>query len=401
MKFKIVLLVILLSQNLFSQERKLKKELRPFVDFLETNKFQSANDYIINKFETKDIIIISERDHRDLSQYDIIFNVLKDPKFKGNIYTETGCINNYQRINKFLLNSTLSEKEKEDELLSIYRDLDYFVIWEKYNYYALLNTIFEINKTRKNEDKILLFPLGLKFDWKDFNCHSQYKLFDDYSEYGPIDRNVVMGEHFVRFFEYAKNRNPKRCKALVIENTYHGYIRIPKYILQPTMPHIYSTGEFIYKTYPNITTNVYVNYYTQSFANGLSNNGLFDAAFEYSQIDNVGFDITDTPFGNSKFDLYNFGGTDYEEVNFEYIFDGMVFYKPVSEMIFVEGIPNVYPKKYEKQFFERLALIDGITYEESVDEYSDYLKEINIVKSFSLQDSTKQKIENQINYWIK
>ena len=400
MKFRYILILILFSSCVFSQENLYKPKLKPYINFLENNKFKSAKDYILSKFETKDIVIISERDHRDLSQYDVIFEILKDPKFKGNIYTEIGSANNYKRINKFLLGPNLSEGEMEKELLSIYRDLS-DILWEKYNYYALLKTIYQINKTRENNNKILLFPLDMEFNWKDFDCHSQYKLFDEYSEYGTIDRNVIMGKHFVRFYEYAKKRNPNRKKALVILNTYHGYIRIPKYIPLPTLPDIYSTGEYIYKTYPKITTNVYVNYYTQGFSKGLTNNGVFDAAFYYTKIDNIGFDLKNTPFGNSEFDLYNFGGTDYEKANFDYIFDGMIFYKPVSEMNLVVGIPNIYPKEYEKQFYKRWALIDGISYEQSEKVNKEFLREINKVKSFSLPDSIKKKINRQINYWLK
>lgn len=340
------------------------------------------------------------RDHRDITQYDLYIDVIKDDNFKGNVYTEVGSWNNYQRINKFLLNSKLSEKEKEEELLAIYRDLDYTILWEKYNYYYLLNSIFEINRKREEKDKILLFPLDLEFDWKNYDCHSQYKLFNEYSENSIIDRNIIMGKNFVKFYEYAKSRNPIRPKALVIQNTYHGYIRIPKYLPLPTQPDIYSTGEYIYKTYPENTTNIYINFFVQTFDGTLTNKGLFDASFYYTESDNIGFDLKNTPFGSSEFDLYNFGG-DYDKVNFDYIFDGMIFYKPIAEMKLITGIPNVYPKEFEKQFYERLALIDGITYEESVRQNKELLKEINQKNEIKLQDSVILRINTQINYWLK
>ena len=397
MKFKILLILTLtINISVFSQ----KMELKPYVSFLQKNKFPTAKEYILEKFETKDIVIISERDHRDITQYELYVDVIRNQNFKGNVYTEVGSWNNYQRINKFLLNSKLSEKEKEEELLSIYRDLDYTILWEKYNYYFLLNSIFEANKTRNDKDKILLFPLDLEFDWKNFDCHSQYKLFDDYSENSIIDRNIIMGKNFVNFYEYAKKRNPERKKALVIENTYHGYIRIPNFLPLPTQPDIYSTGEYIFKTYPENTTNIYINYFTQGFHNGLTNEGLFDAAFYFTKTDNIGFDLKNTPFGNSKFDLYNFGG-DYDKVNFDYIFDGMIFYKPIVEMNLVTGIPNVYPKEFEKQFHERMTLIDGISYEESIKENEELLKELNTKTETKLQDSIIQKINSQIKYWIE
>ena len=297
-------------------------------------------------------------------------------------------------------NSDLSEEEKENELLEIYRDLDYNIVWEKYNFYALLNTIFEINKTRAEKDKILLFPLDVAFDWNSFDSHLQYKMFDDAIENSLIDRDIIMGKNFVSFFEAAKKYNPERPKALVIENTYHGYIRIPKFLPLPTKPDIYSTGEYIYKTYSAITTNIYVNNFTQGFHSGLTNNGLFDAAFAYTKTDNIGFDLKNSPFGNAPFDLYNFGDN-YDATTFDYVFDGMIFYKPVAEMKLVIGIPNVYPKEFEKQFHERSALIDGISYEESQKENKEFLKEVNTVSETILQDSIIQKINTQINYWLQ
>lgn len=397
MKFKILLIFSLtINISAFAQ----KNVLIPYIEFIQKNKFPSAKDYILEKFKTKDIVIISERDHRDITQYELYIAVIKDTNFRGNIYTEVGSWNNYKRINKFLLNSNLSESAKEKELLAIYRNLDYTILWEKYNYYFLLSSIFEINKSRNEKDKILLFPLDLEFDWEKIDCHSQYKLVDEYSENSIVDRNIIMGKNFVYFYELAKKRNPERTKALVIENTYHGYIRIPKFIPLPTQPDIYSTGEYIFKTYPEYTTNIYINYFTQGFQNGLSNNGLFDAAFYFTKTDNIGFDLKNSPFGNSKFDLYNFGG-DYEKVNFDYVFDGMIFYKPVAEMNLVTGIPNVYPKEFEKQFYERLALINGISYDKCLSDNKELLKELNTKNEVKLPDSIIRKINAQIEHWIK
>lgn len=115
----------------------------------------------LERFKKYDIVVFSERHHADFSQYQLIVDVLKDKNFKGNVYKETGGSNNYKRINQFLLNPNLTETEKHKELLSIYKDLTSYPIWEYYNYYYLLNEIYEINKTREIEDKILFFRLML------------------------------------------------------------------------------------------------------------------------------------------------------------------------------------------------------------------------------------------------
>lgn len=391
----IILFFVLIHFSVFSQ----KAEIIPYVSYLEGRKFPTAKDYILEKFKSNDIVILSEREHRDITQYEFIIEVLKDENFKGNIYTEVGCNNNYKVINQFLLNDKLSENEVENELLNIYRDLDYEIVWEKYNFYFLLSSVFEINKTRNTKDKILLFPLDVSFDWNEISCHSHYNFFYESIENGLIDRNVIMGKNFIKFYEFAQRRNSDRNKALVILNTYHGYSNIPEFLPLPTQPEINSAAEYIFKTYPSTTFNIYINYFKQAADGTLTNNGLFDAALEISKKANLGFDLKNTPFGNATFDLYNFGDDYDKNIKFDYIFNGMIYYKSIKEMRFVVGIPNIYPKEFENQFYERLSIIEGTPIDETIKNNEDFLNEVNTKKTFYLEDSIIKKIEEQINLW--
>lgn len=267
-------------------------------------------------------------------------------------------------------------------MLNIYRDLDYEIVWEKHNFYFLLKSIYQINKFRNDTDKILLFPLDVTFDWSEIKCYSHYNFFYESIENGTIDRNVIMGKNFIEFYEYAKVRNPERKKALVILNTYHGYSNIPEFLLSPSQPEINSTAEYIFKTYPSTTFNIYINYFKQSADGTLTNNGLFDAAFEISKKNNLGFDLKNTPFGNATFDLYNFGGDYDKNIKFDYIFNGMIYYKSIKEMRFVVGISNIYPKEFENQFYERLAIVEGTALDETIKNNNEFLEEINTKKTF-------------------
>lgn len=393
--FIVIFLLVKSSFSVFAQQA----EIKPFVSYLENHKFPSAKDYILEKFKSNDIVILSERDHRDITQYEFIIEVLKDESFKGNIYTEVGCRNNFNAINPFLLNDKLTEDEAEKALLAIYRNLDYEIIWDKYNFYYLLRSIFEINKSRNNKDKIKLYPLDLYFDWNEITCHSHYYFFYESINSSVIDRDVSIGKQFVSNYEFAKNHNPERSKALVILNTYHGYSQIPTYLPLPTEPKIYSAAQYIFKTYPSTTFNIYINFFKQTSDGSLSNNGLFDAAFKISRKDNLGFDLKNTPFGNSTFDLYDFGGDYDKNVKFDYIFNGMIYYKSIKEMKFVVGIPNIYPKEYEWQFYERLSIVEGTPLEETIINNKEYLEEVNSKKTFYLEDSIIKRIDEQINFW--
>ncbi len=349
--------------------------------------------------ENFDIVVFSERHHADFTQYQLIVDVLKD--FKGNIYKETGSSNNYKRINQFLLNPNLSDSQKQKELLSIYKDLTSYPIWEYYNYYYLLSEIYDINKSRKPEEKILFFPLDVEFNWSEFTCPQQYELFDRYLNDSTVNRNEIMGSNFVKFYETSKRKNPNKTKALVIENTYHGYIRLPKYLPNPTQPIGETAGSYIYKTYPKTTTNIYINYLKT--ANGfkdLANNGIFDASFDYTKIDNVGFDFKNSPFGKTKFDLYNFGGSDYEEVNYQFIFDGMIFYKPLSQLNLVYGIPNICTKEFEDDFYKRVALTENISIEESKKQNIEFYNDLNKIQEKKLDKKVLENIKLQIDKWF-
>jgi hypothetical protein len=366
----------------------------------------SAKEYILSKFITHDIVILSERHHADMTQYEVILDVIRDERFRGNIYTEVGVSNMSERINEFLLNSTFTGEEKEYELLSIYRDIDYWILWEKFNYYHLLSEVYDFNKNRKKEDKIMIFPMDVAFDWSNYKTNREYAEFErllDDTQNG-IDRDLVMGKNFVDFYETAILENPHRKKALVILNTYHGYIRIPTYLPLPTEPNIYSAGEYIHKTYPDKTLNVYINFLRSGdgFKN-LSNDGIIDAAFEYTKKDNIGFDLKNTPIGKTEFDLYRFGGGYDTTVHFDYIFDGMIFYKPLKELVLKWGIPNVYPNEYEEQFFQRVAMVRNQTLEEAKhdEENIGYLKEINTPIEEPLNKETMERISKQIKKWIE
>lgn len=50
-------------------------------------------EYIFKLFEKSDIVVLGERDHRDTVQYDLIHDILADPRFAeqvGHVYTEIG-----------------------------------------------------------------------------------------------------------------------------------------------------------------------------------------------------------------------------------------------------------------------------------------------------------------------
>lgn len=380
--------------------------IKPYVDFLSSKTFLSPKEYVLMSFEEKDIVVLSERDHREFKQYEMIVDIIKDKRFTGNVYTEVGVFNSGKQINVFLLKENLTEIEIKGHLLAIFENLGLFSLWPNYNYYYLLENIYKINQERQLNEKIQVFPLDVMFSWDSIKCDDQYNLFLEMMEpqnnFPPmIDRNTIMAQHFIRKYFLEKYRNPNKKKALVIMNTYHGYTRIPKCISLPTEPNTYSTSEYIYKTFPNSTKGIMINYFPTSQNPILVADGKWDAAFRFKGNKNVGFDMKDTPFGKTKFDMYNFGGDAYEIVNFEYIFDGMVFYEPIENFEVVVGIPGIFDDKaFVTEFYRRIALEERITIEEAMlsKEINQYIEEWNTKKENKIEDL--EIFDDLINKWM-
>ncbi len=176
----------------------------------------------------------------------------------------------------------------------------------------------------------------------------------------------------------------------------------------PTRPLIRRAGEFIYKTYPEETFVIYINSCNiDNFK--LSNHGIIDAAFEYTKKDDIGFDLKDTTIGNTKFDLYFTYAADYFDlnINYDYLFDGMIYYKPLKEMVIKMGIPDIYSKEYEDMYYRRAALMSNKKFEEAKndEEYRKALEQINNPAIIPLDDyfgdGVVESWDKQIQKWIE
>jgi len=402
MKTKAVLIIAIFINSLsFSQSIQTNDSIKIFVDYLTKENHLSSKEYLLQSFEKNDIIVLSERHHQEIKQYELIIDVIKDERFKGNVYTEVGVYNSKEKINDFLKKEGLSKEEKETELLTIYRNLDYEPVWDKYNYYYLLSSIYDINQQRKENDKIFLFPLDVEFCWDSIKCPAQYLMFQDMMETNVIDRNRIMGKHFIKAYGNSKSNNPNKKKALVILNTYHGYTRIPTFLPLPSMPTVYSTGEYIFKTYPTITKGILINGYSFSNISKFVAGGKWDAAFKITGNKNIGFDLKNTPFGTTTFDMYNFGGKQFSTVNFEYIFDGFIFYSPIEDFELAVGIPNIFNnKEFIEEFYRRTAFEENITIDEAKKskEINDYIETVNNLKIGKVQEIDE--LNKAISNWL-
>lgn len=74
-----------------------------YTEYLRENK-QEINDYIIDLFDKYDHVILCERSHREMTQYDMIYNLITDKRFIDNVgcvFTEVGNVESRSSYNDF------------------------------------------------------------------------------------------------------------------------------------------------------------------------------------------------------------------------------------------------------------------------------------------------------------
>ena len=306
-------------------------------------------EYIFKQFEQSDIVVIGERDHRDTTQYQLILDILKDPRFVkeiGYVYTEVGCVNRTSEVNKLIKGKFQTNEDFMNHLYSYLRTGEVFYpLWEKYNRVQFLRGLYEIN--RNNRQKITLGLTDCAFSWDDISSAQEYKdfFYSAACEY----RDSTMVANFAQMFEQQKPKKGKR-KALIITNQPHA--------INATMTKktYHRQGKWLKERYGQDNVKIVIfNWAEYRFYDGkkmpLIADGLWDAAFEEIDRKPFGMDIKGTPFGNTPY-----LDPAYKNLRWEDVADGIIYYKPFYETIVTVGIPNIIDSGFESEFMRRIRI---------------------------------------------
>ena len=323
--------------------------ITPYVDHLKKVEKKSAKDYILQKFENHDIVILCERDHRDLTQYELIKDILADPYFKKsvkNLFTEIGVINLQPEITEFLKTKGLDSLYVENKLAEFQFNSSFWSLWEKYNYKYLLRTLYDINN--RSEEQINYYPSDVEFDWSQVHNSDDYKREME-SETEP--RDSLMAQNIIH--QYEKIKSESNTKALIILNYRHAF----KIHTMGAGELMKNTAKYVFDYFGDRVTNIMISQANFSekdnaFEFSLIQNGTWDASFKFLNIEDVGFDLGDTPFGKDKLDIWNVDTT----YTYEDTFDGFVFYKPIEAYNLVSYFDGLIPKELEEEFFRRFKI---------------------------------------------
>lgn len=381
------------TQN--SVDIKYGQELDSYVEFLKKQS-QSPVDYIMNLFQKDDIVILGERDHRDTTQYDLILKLIGDNRFienVGNVFLEVGTINQSPKLNA-LLKQDIADSIFRKELIKILREIEFYPLWEKFNYYQFMTGIYEINKKLPDKQKINIFLTDVAFSWEGMTEEKYRDFITKLSVNNGMGRDSIMAFNFINKFDEILTSNSDRKKALVIYNGPHSYGKFDCYGKDE---YINCAGKYIIEKYPNKVANVMINwtkYAVHSVVNEPVVEGKWDAAFRVIGNPNVGFDFANSLFGNDLFDHYYKTDIPCSYAKYKDVYTGFIFYLPIEKWVCATGTPDIVDDTFAEELVRRHEVIGKKNLlAEALKQY------YNMIESFPCYKTDE--IEKHINKWLK
>lgn len=346
MRRLIVFYLVIMYSYSYSQSK--SDDLTKYITTIKSSE-KPAKQYILDLFKKYDVVVISERYHAEVTQYDLIREIISDKYFiekVGNVFCEIGASNFQPMVDTFLLYAKYNnDTEAKNAALQIQREISFYPLWNAFVYHRFLMDLYFINKKLAQEKKIRLFISDRPFSWSNIFTKQQYnKFFDD-----EDTRDSIMASNII--YNYSKlNENAlKPIKALVILNSLHAFSNI--YWSENHMS--YCAGRYLKQYFTERLANVLLNTSTLTTQVLPIQRGKWDAAFKKVGNINIGFDFKGTPFGNDQFDYI----TDKpNKLAYQDVFTGFVFYQPFEKQILQFGIPGIINDEFYHEIKRRLKI---------------------------------------------
>lgn len=326
--------------------------IQPYVEFL-SRPHPSPVEYVMDLFTRCDVVIFGERHHADMTQYDLVAQIIGDPRFLamgGHVMTEVGSHNYTEAVNRVLCSSYADEQQFDDALLSILRDCEEQVLWTKSNFRNLLKTIWQVNRGTTEAQRVDITFLSPAWKWEDTEKMTldDFETMEHATYYSNYD--IIMGENAINAL-YRIFDTPRK-KTLIILNVPHHL----KY--SPYWGH--TAASCIMARFPGRVANIKINDAIRLYLPDETTqrrppaDGKWDAAFAATGNEPMGFDLAGSPFSRDGFDGYDAQKMEIREnVTYGEVFDGFIFYIPYPKIICRTGVPGLVNEKFFPEMLRR------------------------------------------------
>lgn len=307
-----------------------------YVDYLKNNR-QDINDYVMGLFEKYDYVVLCERHHQDMTQYDMIYDLVTDSRFVdkvGIVFTETGCAESMDAYRTFVEttfpNDTLVEKGLASFLME---NQSVHLLWPNTNWFYFLKRMYYFNHDKEKKVEIM---------FADRNWIDRTEL---------AKRDSVMSDNIIKTIETDSLK-----KSLIIMNYRHAFFTPG------------NCGEYIQRRFPGKVANVMINsvkFDLLSLALGKViarpdlRYGEWDVAFEQMPTDAFAFDLKDSPFGKDNFDYFALPWAMENGMQYQDMFNGFIYYKSLTDHRLSIGFNHLFNPENIAKLEEREKQLHG------------------------------------------
>jgi len=311
----------------------------------------SPKEYVLSLFDKYDIVIIGEAAHREILEWDLITDIVKDPRFiekAGNVFTEYGSVNYQSKANTFL--KTIYPND------SLLNKATATLGYMRVSYYNFLKNVNLKNTTLNDSNKINVWFTDDDYENSYIRNAMLYK--NDES-----NRDSIMADVVIQWYNKARNNTKHKC--LLVTNYRHAFGNVSdtnQYKHNSRYEHIISGNEaqYIFKSFPNITANVMLNMVGDEIYFFMPvQNGKWERAFELNGNKTYGFNLKDSPLGDDAFDFFPTLGYQVK-LKYQDIYTGFIYFAPISEYKTI----NDYP--YQKYAAEQEYLANPKAYNKDI-----------------------------------
>lgn len=392
------LIIVLLASLCFeiSCPAQAPDQLSAYTEYAKVHS-QSAKDYILSLFDTHDMVIICERTHPELTQYDLFTDIISDKGFienVGNIFVEIGVSKLNPQLNDFLHTRNLPADSITARIMRFQRNASMWPIWAPANYAIFYSRLYDLNKVLPPDKQVNVYPSDIPFSWTEAES----------SNIGDLKamlagRDSIIASQVIEGFNRICKSTERRKKALVILNYRHAFNREFE---MPGGHTLRNTAYYLFKQYNGKAANVFLNTvnYGRNDSMYLVQGGKWDAAFKKLNKESAGFNFTGSPFGKDSLDIWSLKNA----FTYADVFTGFIFYQPVEKHLLAEGLPGLTDSLFKPELLRRIHLI-SVAGEEFKAKMAGFEKVVNSNPPLLNIDEKKKyyQLENlllQRSYWL-
>ena len=312
-----------------------------YVDFLKDNR-KDINDYVMGLFDKYDHVILCERHHQEMTQYDMIYNLVTDKRFVdkvGVMFTEIGCVESRKAYKEFVDTTYPNDTLVEKGLASFMTEnQSVHLLWPNTNWFSFLKRMYYFNHHNPKQVEILFADRI----WLDRSMLEA--------------RDSIMADNIISTI-----LSDSIQKSLIIMNYRHAYLISG------------NCGNYISQKFPDKVANVMINFGKADLISAILKPGnemikpiqygKWDVAFEQIEDSDFAFDFSESPFGKDRFDHFFIPTSSVNTLQYQDIFNGFIYYKAPEEQYTSLGYPYIFDSGNIKKLKNREQILKGYSLE--------------------------------------